>query len=135
MEPLSPSIRDLARRVLTVEASSQSAVEPRAHAAVRVCEKLRVHLTRFIGADGFRAIQRRALALARAEIPALDRVTQKDDGTLEGLDGLTGESRDAGGDAAAAIITHLLSLLVTFIGQPITVRLLREAWPDASFGE
>jgi hypothetical protein len=29
-------------------------------------------------------------------------------------------------------VAHLLDLLVTFIGAPLTLRLLRNKWPDAS---
>ena len=75
MDTPSPSIRDLARRLLAAEAASQSAAEPRAHAAVRVCEKLRVSLTRFAGVDGFAALLRWALALAREEVPALHGIS------------------------------------------------------------
>jgi len=135
MDTPSPSIRDLAQRLLTAEAARQSVAEPRAHAAVRVCEKLRVSLTRFAGVDGFAALLRRALALAREEVPALHGITEKTDGSLEGLEKLVadaGNSGVAGSDAAVAITVHLLWLLVTFIGEPLTVRLAREAWPDAS---
>jgi hypothetical protein len=135
MDTPSPSIRDLARRLLAAEAASQCAAEPRVHAAVRVCEKLRVSLTRFAGVDGFAALLRRALALAREEVPALHGITEKTDGTLEGLEKLAadaGNSEVGGSDAAVAITVHLLWLLVTFIGEPLTVRLVREAWPDAS---
>ena len=125
-------MRDLARRLLAAEAASQSAAEPRVPDAVRVCEKLRVSLTRFAGADGFTALLRRALALARAEVPALHCVTEKGDGTLEGFDELAADAHDVGRDAAMAITAHLLGLLVTFIGEPLTVRLVREAWPEAS---
>ena len=43
--------------------------------------------------------------------------------------------RDGGAEAAVAITAHLLGLLVTFIGEPLTLRLVREAWPDASLDE
>jgi hypothetical protein len=104
------------------------------HAAIRVCEKLRVPLTRFAGVDGFTALLRRALALAREEVPALHGITEKNDGSLEGLEFVAdaGNSGVGGSDAAVAITVHLLWLLVTFIGEPLTVRLAREAWPDAS---
>src|SRR5687767_10950376 len=55
MDTPSPSTRDLARRLLAIEAASQSAANPRVHEAVRVFEKLRVSLTRFAGADAFTA--------------------------------------------------------------------------------
>ena len=138
MDTPSPSIRDLARRLLAAEAASQSAAEPRAHEAVRVFEKLRVSLTRFAGTDGFTALLRRALALARAEVPALHSITEKADGSLAGLEEVAaeaGHSGVGGGNAAVPITAHLLGLLVTFIGEPLTVRLVREAWPDAALAE
>ena len=135
MDTPAPSIRDLARRLLAVEAASQSAADPHVHEAVRVCEKLRVSLTRFAGADGFTSLLRRSLALARAEVPALHGITEKTDGSMEGLEELAADARNVGSDAAIAITAHLLGLLVTFIGEPLTLRLVREAWPDASLDE
>ena len=126
------SIRDLAWRLLAVEAASQAASRPHEHETARVCEKLRVSLTRFAGADGFASLMRRALALARAEVPALHRVQITAEGSVEGLDELAAEDRM---EAAAAITTHLLELLVTFVGERITLKLVHEAWPDASLSE
>ncbi len=93
---------------------------------MRVCEKLRISLTRFAGADGFTSLLRRALALARAEVPALHGVQVKADGSLEGLEELAADAGSGGVEAAVAITTHLLGLLVTFVGEPITLRLVRE---------
>jgi hypothetical protein len=135
MDKPSPSTRDLARRLLATEAASQSAADPRVHEAVRVCKKLRVSLTRFAGADGFTALLRRALVLARAEVPALHGITEKADGSLEGLEEIAADAPNVALDAAVAITAHLLGLLVTFIGEPLTMRLVREAWPDASWDE
>jgi hypothetical protein len=138
MDTPSPSIRDLARRLLAVEAARQSATDLRGQEAVRVFEKLRVSLTRLAGADGFTAILRRALALARAEVPALHGSAVKAGGSRKGLAEVVADacgSEVGGGEAAVAIIAQLLGLLVTFIGESLTVRLVREAWPDASLGE
>ena len=132
MDKPSPSIRDLARRLLAVEAARQSAAEPGVHEAVRVCAKLRVSLTRFAGADGFRALLRRALALARAGNPSLQSVKLKPDGSLEGCEAIAVEAANGGPEGVVAIIAHLLGLLETFVGEPFTLRLVREAWPDAS---
>jgi hypothetical protein len=130
-----PATRNLARRLLAAEAASQSAADPRVPEAVRVGEKLRVSLTRLAGADGFKALLRRALAQARAEVRALHAITQKADGSLEGLEQLAAESPDVASDAAVTITAHLLGLLVTLIGEHLTMRLLREAWPDAAWDE
>lgn len=132
MDTPSPSTRDLARRLLAVEAASQSAADRHDNEAVRVCEKLRVSLTRFAGADGFTSLLRRALALARADLPSLQTVTLEPDGSLHGLDVLAADRANGGSDAAVVIIAHLLGLLVTFIGEPLTLRLVGEAWPEAS---
>lgn len=136
----SSSLRDVARRLLALEAA-QSPAHPREHEAVRVCEKLRISLTRFAGADGFTSLLRRALALARAEVPALQGIKVNPDGSLEGLERLAagewkpGSDWDGGAEAAVAITAHLLGLLVTFIGQPLTLRLVRDAWPEVPLHE
>ena len=115
--------------MLAVEAASPCATGAHVNEGVRVCEKLQVSLTRFAGADGFTSLLRRALALARAEVPALQRIEVKPDCSI--FEQLAADSSNGATDAAVAIIAHLLGLLVTFIGAPLTVRLVSEAWPDA----
>jgi len=131
----SASMRDLARRLVAVEAASQSATGAHVHEAVRVCDKLRISLTRFAGFDGFTSLLRRALALARADVPSLQTVKLKPDCSLEGLGVLAVDATNDGPEAAVAITAHLLGLLETFIGKPLTLRLVREAWPDVSLDE
>ena len=128
-------MRVLARRLLAVEAANQSARDAHVHEAVRVCEKLRISLTRVAGADGFAALLRRTLALAREEVPALARVTVKPDCSMEGLEELAADAAGGGVDAPVAMTAHLLGLLVTFIGEPLTLRLVRETWPDDSLDD
>ena len=134
MDTPSPSTRDLARRLLAAEAAGEAA-DARVHEAVRVCEKLQISLTRFAGPDGFTSLLRRALALARAEFPSLQAVNLKSDGSLEGLDALAVDATGSGPEAAVAIITHFLGLLITFIGAPMTMHLLGEIWPDTLLDE
>ena len=129
MDTPSSSMRDLARRLL---AASQTVSGPHVHEAVLVSDKLRISLTRFAGADGFTSLLRRALVLASADVPALRCVKVGEDGRLEGFEQL---SADTGTGAAAAITAHLLGLLVTFIGEPLTLTLVRKAWPDISLDE
>jgi hypothetical protein len=118
---------------LDLEAAAQGRTGAHVHEAVRVCEKLRFTLTRFAGSDGFASLLQRAVALARAEVPSLRSVNIKSDGTIQGLEDL---AADAGNDdPGVAIIAHLLGLLVTFIGESLTLRLIRDAWPDASLDE
>lgn len=122
-------MRELAQRLLNLEATRQTATD--AHEAVRVLEKLRISLARFAGPEGFASLLRRALALARTEFPPLQTVTAKADGSLEGFEPVVAHAGNGGADAAVAITAHLLELLVTFVGEPLTLRLVRDAWPDA----
>jgi hypothetical protein len=129
MDAPSPSMRELARQLLAANRNATSS-DPRVHEAVALCETLRIVLTKFAGADGYAALLKRALALARAEVPALKNVTLGANCDLEGFEeSVVGEQR---GETAVALVAHLLTLLVAFIGEPLTVRLVREAWPDAS---
>jgi hypothetical protein len=124
----------LAGRLLALErAARRRDSDARVHEGVRVCEKLRDSLTRFAGSDGFASLLRRALALARAEDPSLNSVTINPDCSIKGFEELAADSGD--GDPAVAVIAHLLGLLETFIGEPLTLRLVRDAWPDASLDE
>ncbi len=135
----SQTMHDFAMRLLAVEeAAGRSTVDPPVHAVVRVCERLRISLTRLAGPDGFAALLQRAVALARAEAPSLQHVRANPDGSIEGLENLTADTTDSEGhdtDDAAAIIVHLLGLLVTFVGEPLTLQLVRDTWPDASLDE
>ena len=133
MDTPSPSIRGLARRLLAAEALQQPDSHQNLYEAVRVCDKLRLSLTRFAGADGFASLLARSLVLARVEVPSLNRITVKPDCSMDGLEALAADEADGGAEAAAALAAHLLGLLVTFIGEPLTLSLVREAWPDASF--
>ena len=129
-------MRDLARRLLAAEAASLIATRAPVHEAVRVCEKLQISLTRFAGSDGFNSLLRRALALACADVPSLQTVKLKPDGPPptppEGCEVLAVYATNGGPEATVAIIAHLLGLLVIFVGEPFTLRLVRGAWPDTS---
>jgi hypothetical protein len=128
----SASMRMLALRLLTVEAASKSAAGSHVHEGVRVCEKLQKSVTQFAGSDGFASLLRRALALARAQNPSLQTVKLQPDGSLDNCKALAIAGANGEPEGAVAIIAHLLGLLETFVGEPFTLRLVRQAWPDAS---
>jgi hypothetical protein len=101
-------------------------------AAFRVCEKLRQPLSTLAGATGYRSLISRALTLAKKEAPSLGEVQVKEDGSLErtGAIELMDEAAKKG---EALLVAQLLGLLVTFIGQALTLGLVRDLWPDAPF--
>ena len=127
MNSTTPAIRELARRLIALEAPGDARrVEGRSEVAL-VCEKLRMPLARFAGVAGYRSLITRARAIAKAEDHSHDPVQVGSDGSLEGFDEVG--QRDAG--AGVAVLVHLLTLLVTFIGESSTLALVRDAWPDA----
>ncbi len=123
-----PSMHALAQRLLTLEERLHGATDDDSAGGVRVLDHLGVALARFAGSDSFNSLVRRALALARADEPALQQVSIKANGSLEGLEQIAG-------DAVVAIVAQFLGLLVTFIGEPLTLRLVRDAWPDATLDD
>ncbi len=133
MSTASPEIQELARRLLAFEAARDNTSEARVDVAMRVIDELRLRLIRLAGVDGFRSLLSRALTLAKAEVHSLNMVHVRADGSLEGFDGIE-QSQEAGAAVQAGIVlvAHLLELLVTFVGVPLTLRLLRDKWPDAS---
>jgi hypothetical protein len=124
----------LAQRLLTYEAVAGKNSEPTESAAFRVCAKLRRPLITLAGVAGFRSILSRALTLARAEAPSLSVVQVAADGSLKGLDELEPQiDKEQARDEGAVLIAQLLGLLLLFIGEGLTLRLVQDVWPEAAF--
>ena len=129
METPFSSMQDLARRML---AASQTGSGPHVPEVVAVIERLQISLAKFAGDAGSTSLLRRAVVLASADVPSLQSVKIGPNGRLDGIEQLAAETVAGalGDEAAVAITAHLLWLLVAFIGEPLTLRLLRESWPD-----
>jgi hypothetical protein len=134
MSRASSQNQELARRLIVFEAARANSSDAPVDVAMLVIGELRLRLVKLAGAEGFRSLLSRALTLSKMEAPALQMVQIGADGSVEGLDGIDGseEARAAAGQAGAILVAHLLQLLVTFIGTPLTLRLVRDTWPDAS---
>lgn len=124
----------LARRLLAGEAARAGWSHGDVEQAVRACENMRVPLTKLIGSAGFSSLLSRAVALAKRQAPWLEGLRVEADGSLAGLEELQPDSGapEAARHGGAILVAELLGLLVTFIGQPLTLGLVHEAWPDAS---
>ncbi len=125
MDISKPAIQALARRLIALESGCDPPSVSGRCEAVRVCEKLRVPLAKFLGLEGYRSLMARALAMAKSECPALNPVQVRPDGSLDEID-----NHDA--EAAVVVLIHLLGLLVTFVGEGMTLRLVLDRWPDAA---
>lgn len=99
--------------------------------AFRVCEKLRRTLGRLTGAAGFRSLLCRALALAGQEVSWLQALRVKEDASLEGLEKVEAElSQSEISRGEIVLVAQLITLLVSFIGEALTLRLVQESWSE-----
>jgi hypothetical protein len=124
----SKTTQELARRLIAFEASCAELSGICFEDAVRVCEKLRGSLSKLAGVAGFSSLLSRALVLARPKVSFLEGVQVRPDGTLEGYDQVPG-AQDP--EAGVILVAQLLDLLITFIGEPLTRRVVGDTWPDA----
>ena len=139
----SREMRELAHRLLAYEAVAGKASEPAESATLRVYENLRGSLVAFAGTAAFQSLALRALTQAKSEVPSLWAAQVAEDGSLQGLGEIEPEvelDRDqAGGfstgEGGIALIARLLGLLLIFLGETLTLNLLRNAWPDATFDD
>jgi hypothetical protein len=124
------TIRVFAVSLITHEAKDRRSAGSGLPPAFRVCEKLRAPLATLMGHAGFHALLARALALASAEVPWLRTVRVRTDGRLEGLGRLKAPLHpNKFLTGSAVLVAELLGLLVAFIGEKLTLQLVREIWP------
>ena len=134
MEQATPTVRNLVRLLLAHEAGANRS-EPaggEVNAALSVLVKLRAHLSTLVGIAGFDALLTRALALARTEASWLRAVRVQAGATLEGFsETAQKQPAEAVAEGSAALLAQLLGLLVTFIGEALTLHLVKDIWPEA----
>jgi hypothetical protein len=133
-----PEMRDLAQRLLHYEANAGNTSEPVGSATLRVYQKLRQSLGELAGSAGFHSLASRALTLARSEVPSLSAVQLAADGNLEGMNAIEPSikvEKDPVHEGGVILISRLLGLLLIFLGEALTLSLLRDAWPGATFDD
>jgi len=127
-----PGMRELAHRLLTYEAGADKTSVPMESPALRVYEKLRQSLGEFVGVAGFQSLASRALTLAKPETSSLGAARITEDGSIQGLTEIESPSNihnDQAGEGGIILIARLLGLLRIFLGEAITLSLLRNVWP------
>jgi len=130
MTRASPTFREFAGRLLAWEQKAGKRLSSNSPSSVSVQEKLRLHLVAVMGTGGFRALLTRALTLAGAEMTVLRELQVNADGTLEGMEQLEQQLGPAEmNECREVLLAHLLGLLITFIGENLTCRLVGEIWP------
>ena len=123
-------------RLLTLEAGSEADATIIASAAQRLCEQLARRVTPLISERGLAAIYARSVRLTQRQFPGLPTVATSGD-----LDGLFADWRQSlehlepavAKAVAVAVLATFTEVLASLIGEGLTTRLLREAWPDFAF--
>ena len=129
-----PTLRQLAQKALAQRAGSATGGHALAAAAQRAYDDLARVAAPLIGQVGVDALTGRTLYLAQRKYPWLVHTREPDQ--WEGpfaqiVFCLERQDPAVATEAAGAVFITLTTLLVTFIGEPLTARLLRQAWPDA----
>jgi hypothetical protein len=133
-----PETRDLAQRLLIYEADGCNTPEPGQSATLRVYEKLRRRLSELAGTAGFQSLASRALTLARSEYPSLGAVRVAANGNLEGMSTIEppiNMEKDRVHEVGVILISRLLGLLLIFLGESLTMNLVRDVWPDVALDD
>ena len=132
MSRATPSMRHFAKRLIIFETRQNPSVATKLRPAFTIPEKLRPHLVALMGNGGFEALLARALALAKTEVPWLRPVHVNAGGAMQGLEEIPAQiGPDEFLEGRVVLLAQLLGLLVAFIGEDLTMRLLRDIWPHA----
>ena len=136
MSRATPKTRQLAERLIAAETRGGKSSDAQTPAAFYVCEKLRPYLATLMGNTGFYALLSRALAVANAEDVRLRTLHVKMDGSLGGFGGPNFPvDRKEMTEAGVVLVSHLLGLLVAFVGENLTVGMVRELWPKLGLSD
>jgi hypothetical protein len=103
-----------------------------------LCERFAEQLTPLIGDAGVAAICARSLHLAQRDVPGLAPIRASAQAVAPfALLQLSLEQQEpaAAIEVAVAVLDTASELLALFIGESLTTRLLREAWPDDFAGD
>lgn len=129
---VTPQIIILARRILLHEIALGPPSPATAQRAddFRVFENLRIPLGKLMGNSGYRLLVARARSLAAIEYPWLLSLEIDARGSFSNIS----EARQPHGaqyimEGEVMLVAHIFGLLVTFIGAPLTTRIVQGIWP------
>ncbi len=129
-------MRKFAKRLIDHEALQVKRSETTEPQAFLVMNKLRPYLSTLMGDGGFRALLSRALALAGAEVSWLQAVHVQSDGTLERVKEVQNKlTPEEFGEGRVVLLAQLLGLMSSFIGETLTLLLVREVWPKIALND
>jgi hypothetical protein len=131
--PGSADLRQAMQRALTREAGADADAKALAAAALRAYDTLAAQLALLIGDGGVRALTARSLHLVRRDFPWLAEAEEPSpsESPFDPVGACLARQEPAvATEAAAAALATLSGLLATLIGETLTMRVLRAAWPS-----
>ena len=136
MSRATPELREFARRLIKFEAKGKKSRQTQLPIMALINEDLCPHLSNIMGNAGFRALLSRSVALAQTELPWLSTVQVNADCTLDGLNELHAQVGPQDFfDGSVVLLAQLVGLLVAFIGESLTLRMIGELWPKLSMAD
>ncbi len=123
-----PVIRDWARKLIAAEVDTDPTTAQAELATLRVYERLRLQFRAPVGVDAFQVLASRALSVAKSQFPGLRAVSVTGNGGLRGLgevESALNPSEDS--EVGIILITQMLRLFITLLGEAATVRLIEDA--------
>ena len=126
--------RELALKIIAHHAGPNAGPQALAAAAGRIFDDLDRVVAPLIGHLGVDSLTGRAMHLAAREYPCVALKGERDEGDrpfARVIACVKQQDPAVATEVAAAVFATFTELLGTLIGEPLTGRLLRKAWPDA----
>jgi hypothetical protein len=118
-----------AKRLLASEGASAEGSTECAAAAGRVYAKLDAHLAPLLGRAGVQALFARSAKMSHSGLASLAELVAAVGGSTELSTWLQSRDPEDAAKTAAVLFGTFLELITTFIGERLTVQVLRGAWP------
>ncbi len=122
-----PAQIERARRLLAHEGAAGSA-ERASTAAGRVYDKLYAHLAPLVGSAGVQLLFMRSAKLVQGEFASFAQVSGFEDSTKL-RERLETRTPALATESVAALFGAFFTLITTFVGERLTMQVLRGAWP------
>jgi hypothetical protein len=126
----------LARRLVEHEAGGRMEVRALAEAAERVCMRLHDRLVSLVGPDGFRIMLTNAVDITRSEhsfLQAIDARAELNGCFAHLTDAVNGRPPEEALAGVTRLLAEFIGLLGSFVGDTLTTRLVRGAWPEIAW--
>jgi hypothetical protein len=129
-------MRNIAKRLMAHEANEEETSATKNPAIFPVFEKLSPHLATLMGTAGFRGLLVRSITLTGEEIRWVRALHVASNGSLTGFEELPAQlAPKLFFEGKTVLLAQLLGLLVVFMGEDLTLRLLGRVWPKLPLGD